>query len=70
MLWREILAYMASTPPSMTKSDDGHEYPWPEFISMRVQHLREEIEENTMLIARIDDCQEAMRDNPESVIEG
>lgn len=70
MLWREILAYMASTPPSMTKSDDGHEYPWPEFISMRVQHLREEIEENTMLIARIDDCQEAMRDNPGSVIEG
>ena len=70
MLWRKILAYMASTPPSMTKSDDGHEYPWSEFISMRVQHLREEIEENTMLIARIDDCQEAMRDNPESVIEG
>ena len=70
MLWREILAYMASTPPAMMKSDEGHEYPWPEFISMRFQHLREEIENNAMLIARIDDCLEAMHDNPESVVEG
>ena len=70
MLWREILAYMASTPPAMAKDDEGNEYPWPEFIAMKVREFREEIEENAMLMARIDDCFEAMTDNPENVTEG
>lgn len=70
MLWREILAYMASTPPAYAKSDEGTEYPWQQFIAMEIQRLREEIEENNRLIARIDDCLEAMHDNPENVTEG
>ena len=70
MLWREILAYMAATPPAYAKDDEGHEYPWAEFIAMKLRELREEIEDNNMLIARLDDCHEALRENPENVTEG
>ena len=70
MLWREILAYMAMTPSAYAKDDEGHEYPWPEFIAMKLREFREEIEENARLVARLDDCEEAMRDNPDSVTEG
>jgi len=70
MLWREILAYMASTPPAMTKDDEGNEYPWPEFIAMKIRELREEIEDNARMMARLDDCEEALEDNPENVTEG
>ena len=70
MLWREILAYMAATPPVYAKDDEGHEYPWAEFIAMKLREFREEIEENNMMIARLDDCDEALRENPETVTEG
>ena len=70
MLWREILAYMASTPPAMAKDDEVNEYPWPEFIAMKIREMREEIESNATLMARINDCLEAMRENPENVTEG
>ena len=70
MLWREILAYMAMTPPVMMKDEEGNEYPWAEFIAMKIREFREEIEENAMLTARLDDCDEAMSDNPDSVTEG
>ena len=70
MLWREILAYMASTPPPMAKDAEGNEYPWPEFIAMKVREMREEIEGNAGLTARLDDCAEAMEEHPEDVTEG
>ena len=70
LLWSEITAYMASTPPAMAKDLNGDEYPWQEFIAMKVRELREEIEENARLMARLDDCAEAMEDNPENVTEG
>ena len=70
MLWREILAYMASTPPATAKDIEGNEYPWPEFVAMKVRELREEIEGNALLMARLDDCEEAMKENPENVTEG
>jgi hypothetical protein len=70
MLWREIIAYMASTPPATAKDVEGNEYPWPEFIAMKVRELREEIEDNARLMARLDDCAEAMEENPENVTEG
>ena len=70
MMWREILAYMAMTPPAYAKDDEGHEYPWPEFIAMKLRDFRVEIEENARLVARLDDCEEAMRENPDSVTEG
>ena len=37
---------------------------------MKLREYRNEIEENNMLIARLDDCDEAMRDNPDNVTEG
>ena len=70
MLWREILASMASTPPATAKDAEGNEYPWPEFIAMKVRELREEIEDNAGLMARLDDCEEAMKENHENVTEG
>ena len=70
MMWSEILAYMAMTPPVYAKDDEGNEYPWAEFIAMKLREYRNEIEENNMLIARLDDCDEAMRDNPDNVKEG
>lgn len=70
MLWREILAYMASTPPAMAKDDERNEYPWPEFIAMKIREMREEIEDNARMLARLDDCEEALEENPENVTEG
>jgi len=70
MIWREILAYMASTPPATAKDVEGDEYPWPEFIAMKIREMREEIEGNAALMARLDDCTEAMEENPENVTEG
>ena len=70
MLWHEILAYMAMTPPAYAKDEEGHEYPWPEFIAMKLSGFREAIEENARLIARLDDCKEAIRENPDDVTEG
>ena len=70
MMWSEILAYMAMTPPAYAKDDEGNEYPWAEFVAIKLREFRDEIEENDMLIARLDDCEEAMPDTPDNVIEG
>lgn len=59
-LWREILAYMAAAPPVMMKNDDGEEYPYPEFLVTKLQELRDEIESNAVLIARLEDGIETM----------
>lgn len=67
MIWREILAYMAMTPPVMVKDDEGNECPWPEFIAMKIKSMRDELEENEQLIARIDDCIETLHEHPEDV---
>lgn len=37
---------------------------------MKIRELREEIEDNARMIARFDDCKEALEDNPENVTEG
>jgi len=52
------------------KTDDDVECPFPEFIADRLYLLREELENNITFLSRIEDCMEAMRENPESVIEG
>ena len=70
MMWSEILAYMSMTPPVYAKDDEGNEYPWAEFVAMKLRGFRDEIEENDMLIARLDDCEEAMHEDPDNVIEG
>ena len=58
------------TPPVYAKDDEGNEYPWAEFVAIKLREFRDEIEENDMLIARLDDCDEAMHEDPDNVIEG
>ena len=70
LLWNEILAYMAATPPTTAKNEEGIEYPWAEFIAMKIREMREEIEDNARMLARLDDCEEALEENPENVTEG
>lgn len=67
LLWREVLAYMASTPSTMAKDIEGSEYPYQEFLAVKVQELRDSMEENYRLIASLEDCVEAMIENPEEV---
>lgn len=70
MYWNEILGYMAMTPPVYAKSEEGTEYPWVEFLDMKFRELKEGMEEEYRLIQRIDDCLEAMEENPDNVTEG
>ena len=67
MYFRELLAYAAQTPPPTAKNDEGYEYPYPEFLAMKFKEYRECIEESLMLIARIDDCLETLKEHPEDV---
>lgn len=70
LLWREILSYMSATPPEQAEDEEGNKYPYPEFLAFKIKQYRDDIEENTQLIARIDDCLEALKENPEEVKEG
>ena len=68
MLWDEIIAYTVATPPAWAEDCEGEKYPYPEFITMEVRKKQEAIEENLYLIAHMQDCLEAQRENPENVI--
>lgn len=70
LMWREMLAYMAATPPDMSKDIEGEEYPTPEFFAVKIKDYRDTIEENMDTIIHIEDCLETMKDNPEDVTEG
>ena len=48
---------MAITPPASAKDCEGNEYPYAEYLAMKVREMREEIEENATLMTRIIDCQ-------------
>ena len=39
-------------------------------ITAMIREFREEIEDNARMLARLDDCEEALEDNPENVTEG
>ena len=69
-VFREILAYMAMTPPVYAKDCGGEEYPWAEHIANQVRQYQEELEEAIALRARIYDCQETLAEHPEEVTEG
>lgn len=69
--WRQILAYMAATPPAYKKYDIGEgEQPYAEFIANEVAKLREYMEEDYSLLHCIEDCIEAESENEENVTEG
>lgn len=69
LCWREILAYMAATPPEIAKDCAGAEYPYVEFIAAKVAELREDMEEDYSLLTQIKDCIEAEEENPENITE-
>lgn len=69
LLWREILAYMAATPPATIGDCEGNPLPYPEHLSIEVAKLREQIEENLVMITKIDQCLEVMNDSPDDVVE-
>lgn len=70
MLWEEILAYMAATPPAFDNDREGESIPYPEVITLKMREIREEIESNCYMLARINDCIDAMEENPDNVTEG
>ena len=69
-VFREIIAYMAMTPPTYAKDGDGEEYPWAEYVANQAHQFQEELEEAIALRARLYDCQETLHEYPEKVTEG
>ena len=69
-IFREILAYMAMTPPVYAKYSNGEEYPWAEQVASLACQYQEELEEAIALRTRIYDCQETLAEHPEEVTEG
>ena len=70
MMWNQILAMCAMTPPVYAKSEVGTEYPWAEYLDMKLRDFKEEMEENYRLMERISACKEVLEENPENVTEG
>ena len=70
MYWNEILAFMAMTPPVYAKSEVGTEYPWAEYLDLKLRELQEGMEEEYRLLERISQCLEVMDEHPEKVTEG
>lgn len=69
-LWREIIAYAASTPPSDVDDGEGNKVPFPEFIACKINSYRKELEETYWEQVHMRDCEEVKKEKPESVTEG
>lgn len=70
LMWREILAYAAATPPVEIADDEGNNMPYAEFIASKINSYRKELEEQYWEIHHMQDCEEAKQEKPESVTEG
>ena len=66
MLWRDLLAYAAATPPAWAEDCEGEKYPYPEYLEMKLRDIRESIEENMRLIRDIELADEAKDQYPDS----
>lgn len=69
-VFREILAYMAMTPPLYAKDCEGEEYPWAEHVANLARQYQEELEEAIVLRTSLCDCKETLLEHPEEVTEG
>lgn len=67
--WQKILAYMAATPPAYAKTEDGVEYPYPEYLTELLEDLKDYLEGEVALRQRLEDCNEAMKEDPDNVTE-
>ena len=50
--------------------EEGIEYPWAEYLDMKLRDFKEELEDNYRLMERISACKEVLEENPENVTEG
>ena len=69
-LWNEILQRIAMTPPLSIKDCENNDMDYVDYMSNHIKNLRNQIEENVSLMARINDCLETLHENPENVTEG
>jgi len=70
-IWREILAYAASTPPVQIPAAYEDEEPemYPEFIARKLNSLRQDLEEYYEEKHQLEECIETMNEHPEEVSE-
>lgn len=68
--WRQLLALAAATPPDHATSEEGHPYPYEEYLSARFSEIRREMEDYYWQIHHIQDCQEVLKEDPDKVTEG
>ena len=66
-IFREILAYMAMTPPINAKDGEDYEYPWAEHLAMLIKRYQDELEEAITLRTHLYDCKETLDEHPENV---
>ena len=68
-MWREILAYMAQTPPATTPDVEGDPIDYPEFLASKAEQYQRQMEENYRLLTHLEDCKETLQEKPENVEE-
>lgn len=67
MLENRLYAYAAATPPPYYEDEEGNRSPYIETLEIEIRDIIDTLKENYQLLARIEDCEEAMKENPESV---
>ena len=65
LYWREILAYMAATPPAYDEDDEGGKIPMPETLAVKVAELRGSLEEDMYTLMQIDQYYESLEQKEE-----
>ena len=65
LYWREILAYMAATPPAYDTDEEGYKMPMPETLAVKVAALRESLEEDMYTLMQIDQYYESIEQQKE-----
>lgn len=56
-LWDQVLAYMVATPTDY-RDEDGNVIAAPDFVLQRYRELREEIDEQTILLSNLETLKE------------
>lgn len=68
--WRKLLALAAATPPEQATSEVGTKYPYCDFLADKLRQLRRELEDQYWHMVHIEECEEVLRTDPDSVTEG
>lgn len=65
LYWREILAYMATTPQPYFEDEEGNRMPAPEALAVDVQRIRESLEEDMYTLMQIEQYYESIEQQEE-----